>query len=118
LNDIVIDTNGYVRHKISEFQLSPRSIWNSWSDVSVPEMKESLGLIINMINMGLMPLPNIQDYWSSEWTTQVHFFGDVISRVCFLHIYWMIHPGSAEREERLNIVPHFLYHYERKKHKD
>jgi hypothetical protein len=27
------------------------------------------------------------------------------------------HPGSAEREERLNTAPHFLYHHE-KKHKD
>jgi hypothetical protein len=55
LNNIVVETNRYARHKISELQLSPRSIWSMWSDVSVPE-----------INMGLMPLPDIKDYWSSE----------------------------------------------------
>lgn len=27
-------------------------------------------------------------------------------------------PGSADREERLNKLPHFVYHYEQKKHKD
>jgi hypothetical protein len=38
--------------------------------VSVPEMV-FLGLIINI---GLMPLPDIKDYWSSEWITQIKFF--------------------------------------------
>jgi hypothetical protein len=59
LNSIVVETNRYVRHKSLELQLSPRSIWRGWSDVSVPEMKVFLGLIINM---GLMPLPDIKDY--------------------------------------------------------
>jgi hypothetical protein len=39
LNNIVVETNRYAKQKISEIQLSPRSIWSSWSDVSVPEMK-------------------------------------------------------------------------------
>jgi hypothetical protein len=71
LNNNVIETDCYVRHKISELLLSPSSIWSRWSDVSVPEIKAFLGLIIKM---GLIPLPNIKDYWSSEWTTQVKFF--------------------------------------------
>jgi hypothetical protein len=33
LNNIVTETNRYARYKILELQLSPRSIWNSWSDV-------------------------------------------------------------------------------------
>jgi hypothetical protein len=62
LNYIVVETNRYARHKILELQLRPRSIWSRWSDVSVPEMV-FLGLIINM---GLMPLPDIKDYCYSE----------------------------------------------------
>jgi hypothetical protein len=58
LNSIVVETNWYARHKISELQLSPRSIWSRWSDVSVTEMKAFLCLIINM---GLIPLPDIKD---------------------------------------------------------
>jgi hypothetical protein len=57
LYNIVVETSRYVRHKISELQLSSRSIWGRWSDVSVPEIKAFLGLIINM---GLMPLPDIK----------------------------------------------------------
>jgi hypothetical protein len=39
LNKIVIGTNRYARHKIAELHLSPWSIWSSWCDVSVPEVK-------------------------------------------------------------------------------
>jgi hypothetical protein len=39
LNNIVIETNRYRRHKISQLQLSLRSIWSMWSDVSVLEVK-------------------------------------------------------------------------------
>jgi hypothetical protein len=63
LSNNVIGTNKYARHKISELQLGPRSIWSRWSDVSVPEVKVFLGLIIYM---GLIPLPNIKDCWPSE----------------------------------------------------
>jgi hypothetical protein len=48
LNNIVVETNRYARHKILELQLSLRSIWSRWSDVSAPEMKVFSGLIINM----------------------------------------------------------------------
>jgi hypothetical protein len=91
----VVETNRYARQKISEHHLSPRSIW-SRSDLSVPEMKAFLGLIINM---GLMSLPDIKDYWSSEWITQIKFVGDVMSRDRFQHIFWMMHVGNDTTEE-------------------
>jgi hypothetical protein len=53
----VVETNRYARQHF-ELQLCPRSIWSRWSDVSIPEMKVFLGLIINM---GLMPLPDIKE---------------------------------------------------------
>jgi hypothetical protein len=86
----VVETNRYVRHTISELQLSPRSIWSRWSDVSVPEMV-FLGVIINMV---LMPLPDVKVYCSSEWITQIKFFGDVMSRAHFLQIFWMMLVGN------------------------
>jgi hypothetical protein len=57
--------------KSQEFQLSPSSILSMRSDVSVPEVKAFLGIIINM---GLIPLPDIKDYWSSEWTAKVQLW--------------------------------------------
>jgi hypothetical protein len=96
LNNIVVETNRFARHKISQLQLSPRSIWSRWSDVSVPEMKALLGLIINM---GQMPLPDIKYYWSSEWMRQIKFFGNVMSRVRFSQIFQMMHVGDGTTEE-------------------
>jgi hypothetical protein len=49
--------------------------------------------------MGLMPLPDIKDYWSSEWITQITFFGDVMSRMSFLQIFWMMHVGGNNTTE-------------------
>jgi hypothetical protein len=79
-----VETNKYVRRKISELWLNQRSNFSRWSDVSVPEMKAFLGLIINI---GLMPLPDIKEHWSSEWITTDKIFCDVMSRVCFLQYF-------------------------------
>jgi hypothetical protein len=49
--------------------------------------------------MGLMPLPDIKDYWSSEWITWITIFGDLMSRVRFLQIFWMMHVGNDTTEE-------------------
>jgi hypothetical protein len=56
LNNTVMETNRYAKDKLAA---KPKVIWNRWSDISVPEMKAFLGLIINM---GLIPLPGIKDY--------------------------------------------------------
>jgi hypothetical protein len=46
-----------------------------------------------------MSLPDIKDYWSSEWITQITFFGDVMSRDRFQQIFWMMHVGNDTTEE-------------------
>jgi hypothetical protein len=85
LVNIIIETNKYARHKIAELQLSPRSIWSRWSDMSVPEVKAFLDLIINM-GLILVPLPNLKDYWSSDKKTQIKFFGDNVQTSLFTDI--------------------------------
>jgi hypothetical protein len=72
-----------VRNKIAELQLSLNSFWNRLLDVSVLEMKVFLDLIINI---GIIPLPNSTGYWSSEWTTQVKYHGDVSSQHPIAHV--------------------------------
>jgi hypothetical protein len=46
-----------------------------------------------------MSLPDIKDYWSSEWRTHIKFFGDVMSRDRFQQIFWMMHVGNDITEE-------------------
>jgi hypothetical protein len=45
-----------------------------------------------------MSLPDIKDYWSSEWVTD-KIFGDVMSRDRFQQIFWMMHVGNDTTEE-------------------
>jgi hypothetical protein len=92
LNNIVVESKRYARHKIAELQLIP------WSDVSVPEVKSFLDLIINM---GLIPLPNIKDYWSSERKTEIIFFCDVMSRDRFLQTIWMMQVGEMTPPKKI-----------------
>jgi hypothetical protein len=91
LNNIVIETNRYARYTISNLQLSLWSIWGRWSNVSVPDLKVFLGLIINW---GLISLPDKKDYWCSERKTQIKFFGEVMPRDHFLQIFWMMLAGK------------------------
>jgi hypothetical protein len=88
-------------------------------DVSIPEVKAFLGLIINMGLIALLDtkgywssenktqikffgdimsrdrfLQMLQDYWSSENKTQIKFFGDIMSRDRFLQIFWMMYVGK------------------------
>ena len=49
-------------------------------------------------NMGLIDMPNIQDYWSTAWTVQVPFFSFILSRERFQLIFWLFHMGHAESD--------------------
>jgi hypothetical protein len=91
INEIVIETNRYAKERISNLQLSSRSIWSKWHEVTTIEIKAFLGIVINM---GMIPLPDMKDYWSNEWTTEIKFFCDVMPRDRFLQIFWMLHVGS------------------------
>ena len=96
INIIAEETNRYAESKISDKQLGPQSVWKTWREVSPHEIRVFLGLIINM---GLVSIPEIKDYWSSNWLTQIKFFGDIISRNRFLQIFWMLHVGNDASEE-------------------
>ena len=50
-----------------------------------------------ILNMGLIELPNIHDYWSTSWVSEVPFFSGVMSRSRFTIIFWLLHV-SHERE--------------------
>jgi hypothetical protein len=62
-----------------------------------------------IINMGLMPLPDMKDYWCSEWITQIQFFGDVMSRARFLQIFWMIRVGNDITKESNRAIKRTKY---------
>ena len=45
--------------------------------------------------MGLIDLPNIQDYWSTAWTGQIPFFSSIMTRERFQMVFWMLHVSHS-----------------------
>ena len=89
ITKFVHETNKYAKEKIEKAQpLSKRSIWRTWKDTTLEEMKGFLGVVINM---GMNPKCSIKEYFSSQWTERMPFFVDVFSRERFCQIYWMLH---------------------------
>jgi hypothetical protein len=68
----VDETNTYANNSIDSKQLSTRSIWSIWKDVTVTEFWCIIGL------------PNMKDYWSQEWSYHVPFFNYIFSRDRFM----------------------------------
>ena len=66
-------------------QLGPSSRLGKWSPVSTLEMKAFLAIIINM---GIINLPKIPDYWKTSWESNIPFFGRVMSRNRFQDIFF------------------------------
>uniref|UniRef100_A0A1A9ZC51 DDE_Tnp_1_7 domain-containing protein n=1 Tax=Glossina pallidipes TaxID=7398 RepID=A0A1A9ZC51_GLOPL len=88
IGSIVKETNDYANSKLRRMQFLKRSIWNTWSDVNRKEFLAFIGVILNM---GTMPLANLQEYWCTKFTNKIPFFSDVFTRDRFLQIFWRLH---------------------------
>ena len=84
---------------------SRRSLFRSWKVVTVSEMKAFVGLILNM---GLIQLPRLKDYWSTHETLNLQFFRRVFSRDRFLQIFWMLHVGDIDGNTKRSKIQPFL----------
>ncbi|XP_053977063.1 piggyBac transposable element-derived protein 4-like [Hylaeus volcanicus] len=88
LSNIIEQTNRYANEKIKEKNLSKRSIWNNWVDVTVEEMSAFIGVILNM---GIIITRNLKDYWSQQHNSRIPFFYEIFRRARFQQIFWMLH---------------------------
>jgi hypothetical protein len=83
----VDETNMYTNNSIVSKYLSPCSIWSTWKGLTVTEFWCFLATVINI---GIIGLPNMKDYWSQEWSYHVPFFNYIFSRERFMQIFWML----------------------------
>jgi hypothetical protein len=89
IKKITAETNVYAKEKIANKTVPHFSIWHEWYDVVEEEMLAFLAFIINM---GVIHLPYVKDYWSQQFVCRVpFFFGEVFTRKRFLQIFWMLH---------------------------
>lgn len=89
LNEIVKESNRYAGEKIQmSTPLRKKSMWWSWKEITLPELKAFFGVLLNM---GMNEKPELSDYFSTEWVDFQPFFKDVFSKERFLQIFWTLH---------------------------
>lgn len=89
LLEIMKETNRYAKEKIQKnTPLRKKSMWWRWKDISLPELKAFLGILINM---GMNEKPEIDDYFSTDWVDYSPFYKDVLSKERFQQIFWSLH---------------------------
>ena len=69
------------------------------------EIKAFIGLIIQM---GLVQLSDIKDYWSTHTTLNLPFFRTIFARDRFLQIFWMLHVGETTSTTKRSKIQPFL----------
>ncbi|XP_020296777.1 piggyBac transposable element-derived protein 4-like [Pseudomyrmex gracilis] len=110
INEVVTETNNYARRKLENKTLSLYSIWRTWKNVTTEEMWAFIGVIINM---GTMPLANLQEYWSRNDVSYIPFYSNKFTRDRFSQIFWMLHlktipTRDASPRTQLQLVSCFL----------
>ena len=71
MHEFTKNSNEYAKEQIRKnIPLKERSIWRHWVDVINEEIMAFFGVILNM---GMNPKPEIQDYFTEEWTQKSPF---------------------------------------------
>ena len=84
-------------------KLTHGSRFRKWYPTTTTELQGFLAIILNM---GLIELPHIEDYWKTSWETEVPFFRRVMPRDRFELLFWLLHVSHSDsaEEKRINKV--------------
>ena len=77
LQYLVDTTNTYAQKRLATMTISSRSLYRNWRPVTTKQMKSFIAVVLNM---GIVQLTNLKDYWSTDDTTNFPFFHSVFSR--------------------------------------
>ncbi len=92
----------------NERKLKKRSQFNKWSALTLLELHGFLAIVFNM---GIIKLPEFEDYWKTSWVAEIPFFSRVMPRDRFELIFWMLHishPTSTGTLKKIDKVRLFL----------
>ncbi|XP_070205714.1 piggyBac transposable element-derived protein 4-like [Littorina saxatilis] len=92
------ETNRYARTTCDEKKaaggLSARSIFNTWTPVTLEEMNKFLAILVHM---GLVKKPKIDDYWSTHPALSTTFASRLMTRCRFAAILAFFHLNDNAR---------------------
>ena len=87
-----VETNRYAHSTINELRrtnkLKKKSTWHNWMPVKLHEIYAFLALVLHM---GIVRLPKISDYWSTDSFLKTEFSRGIMSRDRFMSILAMLH---------------------------
>ena len=93
LDYIVDNTNKYVEKKIASMRQTKHGFYRNWRPVTREEMK---GFIAVILNIGIIQLNDLKEYWSTDGSTNLPFFRSVFSHDRFFQIFGALHVGDLE----------------------
>jgi len=73
-------------------KLTRRSRFSNWNPLTLVELYRFLAI---MLNMGIIRLPELEDYWKTSWVAVIPFFSRVMARDHFESIFWMLHVSHS-----------------------
>ena len=100
---LIRETNTYADECLASGRM--KSTLKGWKPVTIEEMKVFVALILNM---GIIQLTRIKDYWSKHETVNVPFFRSAMARNRFLQIFNTLHVGDARAPGRGNKIQPFI----------
>ena len=91
----------------AEGKLRPRSRFLKWTPITITELQGFLAIVINM---GIISVPAIENYWKTSWIAEVPFFSRVMPRDRFMLIFWMLHVShsTVSPPKRIDKIKLFL----------
>ena len=92
LMQIVEATNAYAVIHLNDKSITNSSVWYRWKDLTLPELKAYLGIILKM---AIVEKIDVKDCFSRV-DRVFSLFLDVFSRRRFLQIHWVLHVKSPE----------------------
>ena len=102
---LVCKTKEYAQEKLTSSQLTKYALYRSWKSVTGDEMKAFIAVILNM---GIIQLSDLKDYWSTNDTTNLPFFRSVFSRDWLFQIFGALHVGDIDDTTRHGKIQPFL----------
>ena len=106
LQFIIDRTNAYAEYRLSTMVINPNnSLYQNWTPITTDEMK---GFIAVILNMGIIQLNNMKDYWATDSTTNFTYFRSVFSRKRFFQIFGMLHVGDINSNTKRAKIQPFL----------